>query len=273
MVFKQGSITGASRLLNISQPALTRSIQTLENEVGSKLFERTPGGIAPTPFAERLYRRALSIINEVDAIRGDLLDLSSQYRRLLNVGSGLTCWCSVIDAIVDFQASAPDVALNVHVSNARDLISSSQMHGLDIIIGKQTTLETAEWLEVVPYRKLGLFFVVRSGHPVFKLPVERQIASMGSYPYATYHLLEDSHGLPGTTTPALRANHHLMLFRALGKTDYYLIVSTDMLEYARCCKLHVVGDASIGTDEMAIAYDPRNLSSTADDFKRFLLKG
>ena len=60
-VCRTGSITRASELIHLSQPALTRQIQDLESFCGCKLFERTRHGIvltdARTQRSRRLHRR------------------------------------------------------------------------------------------------------------------------------------------------------------------------------------------------------------------------
>src|SRR6476620_5530053 len=62
-VLEDGSIGKAALRLNISQPALTKSIQRLEEHLGVRLFEREPRGMKPTFYAESLrgYAKAACI--------------------------------------------------------------------------------------------------------------------------------------------------------------------------------------------------------------------
>jgi DNA-binding transcriptional LysR family regulator len=62
-VLEQGSLGRAALRLNISQPALTKSIQRLEEHLGVSLFERDARGMKPTFFAESLkgYAKAACI--------------------------------------------------------------------------------------------------------------------------------------------------------------------------------------------------------------------
>ena len=48
-VFRAGSFTLAGKLLFVSQPAVSRLILELEQEIGFKLFERHKNGLQPTP--------------------------------------------------------------------------------------------------------------------------------------------------------------------------------------------------------------------------------
>jgi DNA-binding transcriptional LysR family regulator len=60
-VVEAGSISKASRLLFVSQPALTRSIQLLEDRYGVDLLERHPTGVTPTAYGRILYRSACEL--------------------------------------------------------------------------------------------------------------------------------------------------------------------------------------------------------------------
>ncbi|WP_313805175.1 LysR family transcriptional regulator [Sphingobium sp.] len=75
--FERKNVTAAADDLNITQPALTRSLKMLEEELGVQLFDRLPNGLVPTPYGELLYRYAKRIhqdyrhaLLEIDAMRG-----------------------------------------------------------------------------------------------------------------------------------------------------------------------------------------------------------
>lgn len=57
-VAREGSISGAARRLNISQPSVSVAVAQLERKLGTPLFERGRQGIAPTPAGEAMRRRA-----------------------------------------------------------------------------------------------------------------------------------------------------------------------------------------------------------------------
>lgn len=76
-VVEHKGITSAAEELHISQPALTKSIRQLEDNLGVTLFERMPTGVVPTPFGEILARRARLMdleyrhaLAEIHAIKG-----------------------------------------------------------------------------------------------------------------------------------------------------------------------------------------------------------
>lgn len=66
-VARQGSIRGASRMLNMSQPALSKSIQELEEGLAAQLFFRRSKGVTLTDAGESFYQHASLILEELRA--------------------------------------------------------------------------------------------------------------------------------------------------------------------------------------------------------------
>lgn len=69
---KQKSFSKAANVNNISQPALSKHIQNLENNLDVRLFHRTPTGITLTEAGEHFYNRIIPVIAELTTIRTDL---------------------------------------------------------------------------------------------------------------------------------------------------------------------------------------------------------
>lgn len=69
---KHKSFSKAASATNISQPALSKHIQNLENDLGVRLFYRTPTGITLTEAGEHFYQRIIPVMTEITAIRTDL---------------------------------------------------------------------------------------------------------------------------------------------------------------------------------------------------------
>ena len=66
VVAREGNITSAARILNTSQPALSRAITLLEHQLKAKLFIRSKTGVKMTPQGERVYVHADTHIPEHD---------------------------------------------------------------------------------------------------------------------------------------------------------------------------------------------------------------
>jgi molybdate transport repressor ModE-like protein len=80
-VAQEGSITRASELLFLSQPAVSAHIKAMEDELGLVLFERTPRGMSLTGHGTKLLTKAEQLL----AMHRDLLD---EARRITGRVSG-----------------------------------------------------------------------------------------------------------------------------------------------------------------------------------------
>lgn len=71
-IAEKGSICKAAETLHISQPPLSRQLKSLEDELGVKIFERSPKGVQLTEKGHILYSRAASLISYNDLILREL---------------------------------------------------------------------------------------------------------------------------------------------------------------------------------------------------------
>jgi DNA-binding transcriptional LysR family regulator len=85
-VAEVGSVTKAAKLLHVVQPAVTRQIRLLEEELGVALFERTRQGMIPTPAAEALIERARRALHELERARAELRPDPGEVTGIVSVG-------------------------------------------------------------------------------------------------------------------------------------------------------------------------------------------
>ncbi len=71
-VAEVGSVTRAARLLHVVQPAISRQIRLLEEEMGVPLFERTRHGMVPTKAGQILVERARRALSELERARAEI---------------------------------------------------------------------------------------------------------------------------------------------------------------------------------------------------------
>lgn len=68
-VAEEGNVGRASRVLRVAQPAVSRQIRRLEDELGARLFVRTPRGMHLSPAGEVFLAHARGIVGGVRAAR------------------------------------------------------------------------------------------------------------------------------------------------------------------------------------------------------------
>ena len=80
------SYTKASKILGLAQPSLSQQISKLEEELGSKLFDRSFGKINLTDSGDYLYTKAEQIIASVEEVEEGLKGFSGNTRGVLKIG-------------------------------------------------------------------------------------------------------------------------------------------------------------------------------------------
>ncbi|MFJ9244747.1 LysR family transcriptional regulator [Streptomyces sp. NPDC101776] len=86
MVTEVGSVTRAAELLRLVQPAVTRQIRSLEQELGVDLFERTGQGMRPTEAGTVIADRARRALNELERARAEVQPPPGQVAGIVTVG-------------------------------------------------------------------------------------------------------------------------------------------------------------------------------------------
>lgn len=85
-VAEVGSVTRAAELLHLVQPAVTRQIRTLEQELGVPLFERTRQGMRPTEAGTIMVDRARRALNELERARAEVRPAPGVVTGIVTVG-------------------------------------------------------------------------------------------------------------------------------------------------------------------------------------------
>lgn len=107
-----GSLSGAARMLSVSQPAVSRVLATVESRLRMLMFERVRGRLQPTPEARRLFSEVESILEGVrrfNALAGDLA--GGTHGELSLVSSPSYSEWLIPVAIRRFRARFPDVRI------------------------------------------------------------------------------------------------------------------------------------------------------------------
>jgi DNA-binding transcriptional LysR family regulator len=114
-VAESGSVAAASRMLNIAQSALTKSLLELEAEIGSTLFLRSARGMALTPQGHRFLVSARRVIGSVaDALRVNAADESAGISGVLSVGvTSLVAGYYLAELLSRFRRLNPQVQVAV----------------------------------------------------------------------------------------------------------------------------------------------------------------
>lgn len=122
-VMRAGTVTGAARALNISQPALSQVLLHAEDELGFRLFDREKGRLRPTPEALELYPEAERLAVGLEGLRRKSADLRRGRAGLVRLASSTPPAMALVPrALAEFRAHHPDILVRCHVAPLRSLI-------------------------------------------------------------------------------------------------------------------------------------------------------
>jgi len=123
-----GSVTGAARMIHVSQSAISHQLRSLEEELGTKLYERTRRGIALTPDGVRLVEYARRIVHAADDLQSDFADKGTRPRGTIRIAAFRGIATHALPAITQrYHAAYPDVRLMI-ASRAFDTILLDMVH-------------------------------------------------------------------------------------------------------------------------------------------------
>lgn len=181
-VVRCGSITEASRRLNVAVSAISRQVKGLEDVLGTVLFERRPRGMVPSAAGELLAAHARRSALEADRVVGDILALQGQ--RSGNVRIASTEGFSVDflpQLIAQFQQRCPEILFQLHVSAPAEVTRRINEGDADIGIAFSRTPEKGIKVE---YRQPApVVAVMRRDHPLAKLK-QVSLSQLQAYPLA-----------------------------------------------------------------------------------------
>lgn len=148
VVAEEENITKASERLNISQPALTKQIKNLENQLSAKLFERKNKGVELTAFGKELYEKLKNPIEELNKV-----DNQVGKEKCINIGTHNHMGsCIFGNCINEFHIEYPNCRLNLICEETSEMFKKLRNKEIDIVFSKKNNDVDIKDLE---YIKLG----------------------------------------------------------------------------------------------------------------------
>lgn len=157
-VAELGSISKAADRLNIVQPALSRQIRLLEQELGASLFERHGRGMAITEAGQEVLDHAVRILAELDSMRRSVEAGRSSFRGVVRIGTTPTVADIVTVPLMQrIREAHPD--LNIRFSSAFSgyLLDWLKRGELDIVVSYDPP--PTKSLRVIPVMMEQLYLV------------------------------------------------------------------------------------------------------------------
>jgi DNA-binding transcriptional LysR family regulator len=164
---EHGNFARAAAALHLSQPALSRSIQSIEQQIGTGLFSRTSNGVVPTDIGRLFVQRARHLVRMAAEFDREVLGDPTLQIGHVAVGAGPYPAESILSvALARFIAAYPVVSVRMQVGNWDELLRRLRAREVDFFVAEISTLQAEYDLQIEPLAEHPLFFVARSGHPL-----------------------------------------------------------------------------------------------------------
>ncbi|MBD1552601.1 LysR family transcriptional regulator [Pseudomonas typographi] len=133
-VVRYQSISHAALALDLTQPAITRRVQNLEQALGVALFDRQTKPLKPTPLGLQVYQRCLGILREMDGLR-ELVAEGAPPAGLLRIGVPQTIGDVVLlDTLTTLRGAFPELRTQVVTGWGGHLINKLENGELDAAV-------------------------------------------------------------------------------------------------------------------------------------------
>jgi DNA-binding transcriptional LysR family regulator len=162
-----GSLLAASRELHMTQPAISKSIQELEDHFGQVLLVRSRRGVQPTDFGLMLRTHAQTLMADLRFLADDLNAWNAGVSGKVVVGSLLSASAQLLpQAIIRLREMAPNVVVQVRVGVNEKMFPELARGELDLVVGLIPVHEASSTLEHVSLYEETLCAVVGRQHPL-----------------------------------------------------------------------------------------------------------
>jgi len=150
IVAEEENLTKASEILHISQPAVTKHIKNLENELNVPLFKRSKYGMLLNENGQKLYSQIKDSI--------DVLSKSEEIfhvHKEINLGVHVNMPSKIYNqAILKFYESHQNSIINIHPLTAENMFSMLEKQKIDLVFSKKYSDEIYDSKEI-KFIKIG----------------------------------------------------------------------------------------------------------------------
>ncbi|EPG6300077.1 LysR substrate-binding domain-containing protein [Klebsiella pneumoniae] len=168
-VAQQGTLGRAAETLNLSQPALSKTLSELEQLTGTRLFERGRLGAQLTLVGEQFLTHAVKVLDALNSAGQALNRKEGLNNDIVRIGALPTAALGLLPTVIgQFHKQQKDITLQVATMNNTMLLAGLKSGEIDIGIGRMSDPELMSGLHYELLFLESLKLVVRPGHPLLQ---------------------------------------------------------------------------------------------------------
>ena len=154
-IVEEGNISHAAQRLGIAQPALSRQMKHLEENLHVKLFERGSRRIRLTEAGQVLYNRVENILGMVDGTVREITEIGSGTKGTIRIGTITTSGAMILpDLISEFRKTYPDVTFEIWEAEGARIIELLDNRLIELAITRTQVDNLTYELLVLPNEPL-----------------------------------------------------------------------------------------------------------------------
>jgi len=164
IVAKHQNITSASKELMISQPAISKSIKNLEDQLGGTLFIRTKRGVILTEEGKEFYRYIKEAINFINNAENKFKDLINLETGTIRIGISQTLTKQFLLPYLEiFHKTYPKIQVQINTSITKNATQDLRQGNIDLIISNLPPKIDSD-LEVIKVKEIQDCFIVNKDY-------------------------------------------------------------------------------------------------------------
>ncbi|MCF7369469.1 LysR family transcriptional regulator [Vibrio sp. J2-3(2022)] len=175
-VMQAGTVSGAARLLHVSQPNVTRVLAHTEQQLSFALFERVKGRLVPTQEAKALLPEAEKVYQQLGQFRS-LTNKVKQGTQHLRVGAPPVLAAHLLAPTVALLSKEHGISFELLTANRDELCSGLLKHELDVAIAFGEETPPAIMGHVLLKENLALIAPKSAAIPVEKTVILEELIS------------------------------------------------------------------------------------------------
>ncbi|MDY6460272.1 LysR substrate-binding domain-containing protein [Acinetobacter faecalis] len=157
----------AANFLNVTQPAISKTLADFEEGLNIKLFERTTRGMQPTEAGICLIKHAKKIVNEIASARNELVAISEGRATRISIGLLPAVSLTILPAfIARVENEMISTSICAREGSSDVLLSLLRTGELDVVIGNLTAKPLGVSFRTKHLYKDPIRVVVKKGHPL-----------------------------------------------------------------------------------------------------------
>jgi DNA-binding transcriptional LysR family regulator len=161
------SFAQAAEAVHLSQPAFSRSIQSLEEELGVDLFTRGQRRVTPTAYGKLVVERAQRMLSEAKGLQRDVKRMRASEFGEIAFGCGPIPAAALLEPMLTrVTREHPSIRTRIEITHWRNLLKLLESDDLDFFIADIRELLSSERLAIDPLPDFRIGFYCRPNHSV-----------------------------------------------------------------------------------------------------------